>query len=914
MLKRTASIAFIFIISGLAAEAGATAGNPRMPFWFVENRGQFDPAVRYMGNGPDFKAWFQDQAVILRRGDATVKIAFVRGSVPQQVRIEPDRPTGAKASYLLGSNPDEWRTGLPQFEAIHYSGVWPGVELTYGAIRGHLTAEYKLSPRVDVGQIRLRPDAAAEIQKDGSLLIHTAGGDFAEEKPLLYQQVSGVERQVAGGFRKLPDGSVGFWAGGYDTALPLLIDPAILISGYFGGSSEDNVTAVAVDNLNNIVVAGWTSSGNLPVSGGALQKKYAGSVDAFVASFLPNGGGLNYCTYLGGSGEDQALGLAVDSSRNVYITGWTASANFPLASPIQARLSGTRDAFVTKLNASGSALVYSTYLGGSGSDTGYAIALNATLHYAIVVGDTTSTNFPLAVGAFQPVPGGSQDAFVAILSAAGNSLLMGSYLGGNGVDHASSVAVDPVSGRIFVGGYTWSANFPVASGFQPHSGGGQDGFVAKITPFGTGLAWSTYLGGSGGSVGAPEEVTAVAVDSSSNVIVAGTTSSTNFPVSSGVFQTALAGETDGFITRFTAGGSLLESTYLGGALADTITGVAVDFYGDVYVTGSTSSLDFPVQWPIQAASAGSLDAFVVKMNSRLSSVTFGTYLGGSGSDQANGIAVDAETSIIVAGQTSSPNYPVTGIMQNFLPSVLTSFITKIRPNFTLGAAYSNASQIEFTADPWHVMTDTASTFFGLSTDIPVVGDWTGTGVKRVGIFRNGTWILDTNGNGVIDPADKTVIFGQAGDLPVVGDWRGTGHVALGLYRQGTFILDLSGHLSGVPTGLSDATYSNFGLSTDIPIAADWSGSGTSKVGVFRSGTWLVDYNGVGIVSQTYTYGEAGDIPVVGDWDSSGNPPKIGVYRSGLWILNYSGSHVWGTPGLTEMLLGFGFPGYAPLVF
>jgi hypothetical protein len=270
--------------------------------------------------------------------------------------------------------------------------------------------------------------------------------------------------------------------------------------------------------------------------------------------------------------------------------------------------------------------------------------------------------------------------------------------------------------------------------------------------------------------------------------------------------------------------------------------------------------------------------------------------------------------MIVAGQTGSPNYPVTGTLQNFLPSVLTSFITKIRPDFTLGVAYPNGTQMEFTADPWHVMTDTASTFYGLSTDIPIVGDWTGTGVKRIGIFRNGTWILDTSGNGVLDAADQTVSFGQAGDIPVVGDWRGTGHIALGLYRHGTFILDLSGHLSGVPTGLSDATYPNFGLATDIPIAADWSGSGTAKVGVFRNGTWLVDFNGIGAVSQTYTYGQAGDIPVVGDWDSSGNAPKIGVYRSGLWILDYDGDHIMTILDFNEMTLGFGFAGYTPLVF
>jgi hypothetical protein len=282
------------------------------------------------------------------------------------------------------------------------------------------------------------------------------------------------------------------------------------------------------------------------------------------------------------------------------------------------------------------------------------------------------------------------------------------------------------------------------------------------------MPWSTYLGGSGGSVGAPEQVNALRVDPANNnsVLVAGTTSSANFPVTAGAFQTVLNGAADAFITRLTnTKSAIINSTYVGGSLADSITALATDFHGYIYATGSTISPDFPVQWPVQPANRGAIDAFVIKMDSTLCRMLFSTYLGGTGSDQANAIAVDSETSIVVAGQTSSPNYPVTGVMQNFLPSCLTSFITKIRPNFTLGVAYPYAGQMEFTADPWHVTTNAASTFYGISTDIPIAGDWTGTGVKRIGIFRNGTWILDTNGNDVIDGADKTVSFGQAGDIP-----------------------------------------------------------------------------------------------------------------------------------------------------
>jgi len=869
-----------------------------MPFAFVENRGQVGLSVRYLGNGPGFKAWFEDRGVTLRHGRNTVRIGFESGSTLRNIAQQPvtapgiiisaDNPIGARGNYLYGSDPSGWRTDLPLFGSIRYTGIWPGVELTYKVENDRLKAEYLVAPGAGVERISLRFDQDPQIGRDGSLRIHGVSGELVEEKPFIYQLIGGERREVAGGFQKLASGSIGFRTAEYDRTQLLVIDPSMLFSGYFGGSSEDNITAVGVDTLNNVVTAGWTSSNNLPASNGA-QTKYGGSVDAFVAGFLPNGGSLIYCTYLGGSGDDRAFGLTIDSARNVYITGWTSSRNFPLAAAFQARLSGTRDAFVAKLNAAGNALAYSTYLGGSGVDAGYAIALtpasdtSQATNSVVVVGDTTSTNFPVTGGAFQPESGGSQDAFVATISPSGSTLAFATYLGGSGMDHGSSVKVGP-SGGIFIGGYTWSNNFPVLNAHQPTSGGGQDAFVVKMSTGGNKLYWSTYLGGTGGSVGAPEEANALCIDALNNIVVAGTTSSANFPVTAGAFQTTFGGQTDGFMARFAnSSGALLQSTFLGGALSDSINALALDFHGNPYVTGFTSSEDFPVQRALQNTNAGSMDAFVVKMNTVLSSITFGTYLGGSGSDAGNAIAVASETSIVVAGQTSSGDFPTAGSIQNYLPSVLSSFITKMAPNFTLGVSYGFEGQLEFTADPWHVLSYPSSTSYGNATDLPIVGDWNGSGTKGIGIFRDGTWILDTNGNGVLDASDKTVVFGQAGDVPVVGDWRGTGRIALGLFRQGTFILDLSGHLSGIPTGLSDATFT-FGQAGDVPIVSDWSGSGTTKVGIFRNGLWVVDYTGgrvIGGLNRSYVYGQAGDLPVVGDWDSSGNPPKIGIYRAGL---------------------------------
>lgn len=244
------------------------------------------------------------------------------------------------------------------------------------------------------------------------------------------------------------------------------------------------------------------------------------------------------------------------------------------------------------------------------------------------------------------------------------------------------------------------------------------------------------------------------------------------------------------------------------------------------------------------------------------------------------------------------------------------FILKIAPNFNLNLA----APPSFFFDVWHNtgyngpnLTLNTSTF-GLAGDLPVYADWDGTGVNRIGVFRNGTWFLDINGNGVLDAGDRTVVFGQAGDIPLTGDWNGTGRVKLGLFRQGTFILDISGHLSGIPTGIADQTFS-FGQPSDIPVVGDWNKSGTAKVGVFRRGQWLVDYNGdqaFNSLDQTYSYGQAGDIPVVGDWDSSGTRSKIGVYRNGIWILDYDGNNAISGAGQWELYCSFGSNAYVPV--
>lgn len=889
---------------GIAGTAPSSGSSPELPFAFVANQGQAAKDVRFIGNGPGFRAQFLDTGLTVHQGGATVHIGF-SGGAPHP-RVEAESPLGATVSYLRGSAA-EWRSGLPLYRTITYRGVWPGIEIRFRGEKSKAKAEYLVAPNADLSRIRLSFDGKASIVADGTLLVRTSSGEFSEDKPYLYQEYEGQRHEISGAFRIRPDGTVGFEAGAWDHSLPLVVDPTILFSGYFGGSAQTTITAMAVNSFYNTVVAGWTLSTELTAAGG-VQGATGGGVDAFVATFGPAGGNLISCTYLGGSGDDRALGLTVDSSNFIYVTGWTMSRNFPVANAIQTKLSGTRDAFVAKLNPAATAFVFSTYLGGTGLDQGNGIQL-ASGNAPVIVGDTTSPNLPVTSSAYQRTLRGGQDVFVAKLTPAGTAFSILTYFGGSANEHGAAVAVDGVDGIIFAGS-TYSSNLPVLGAIQPTSGGGQDAFIARLVATGASLGFSTYLGGSAGSPGAPEQANCLWFTKAGRINVGGVTASTNFPVTADAAQPRFAGGlTDGFVMNLGLDGSLRRASYLGGSGDDGVNAMAADPYGlNPVVAGYTTSTDFPVKNPVQAANAGGMDGFVVR--TAYSTITHATYIGGTGNDSVNALAVDSLFNFTVAGTTTSPDLPVTSRMPSFQGSAVGSFLTKISGTFAMAVVSSPL----FILDVWHntgyngPSTTLAAATYGVAGDIPVAGDWTGAGSKRIGVFRDGLWILDTNGNGVVDAADRTVTFGQTGDLPVVGDWNGSGTLKLGLFRQGTFILDLSGHLSGASTGLSDLTFT-FGAGGDIPVTGDWSDSGTTKVGIFRAGQWIIDFSGTHASPVTFTFGQAGDKPVVGNWGGYGD--SIGVYRNGIWTLDYDRNHV---QSPADMTLAFGGSSYSPLVW
>ena len=621
--------------------------------------------IRFEPSGAsEFRSRGGHQAITLKPG--AVAIRGTSGAIgmtfPHSASADPtaDDPHPSTANYFIGSNPANWRSNISAYSRVRYRNLYPGIDLVFYGNAGRLEYDFTVLPGADPSRIRIALEGADRIAvtERGDLAITHAGYEIAFLKPAIYQDSKDGRHAVAGSYR-LSNKTVRFQVGSYDHTLPLVIDPVLTYATFFGGASDEAAYAVATDPAGNVYIAGYTASGNLPTTIGALERSFAGgSYDSFVAKFSPAGAVL-YSTYLGGSGDEEAYGLAVDSQGNAYITGYTTSADFPVTTgAIGGTLTGHSDAFVAKLNPAGTVLDYSSYLGGSGDDTGYGITVDGSGD-AFVAGSTSSTNFPVSTGSYRGAySGGSFDGFVTAIGPYGTSLLYSTYLGGSDEDVAYAIAVDGL-GNTYVAGETLSPDFPNSPGvIQTSKLGSYDAFVASLNASGTALNYSTFLGGS-----SDDHAYGVAVDSSGNAYVTGYTASTDFPHTAGVVQPHIGGGYDAFVTEVNPSGTaLVYSTFLGGSGDDFAFAIAVDNIGNAYLTGDTSSTNFPVTADAaQRGLAAEYGAFVAVLNSAGSALSYGTYLGGSGFQTGYGIALSPDREFIAAGYTLSPDFPVTAV-------------------------------------------------------------------------------------------------------------------------------------------------------------------------------------------------------------------------------------------------------------
>jgi hypothetical protein len=532
-----------------------------------------------------------------------------------------------------------------------------------------------------------------------------------------------------------------------------VIDPTLDYSTYLGGSGDDKGYGVAVDSIGSAYVTGSTSSTEFPTEAG-FEMSFQGSTDAFVTKLDPTGATLIYSTYLGGSGDDLGLGVAIDLENSAHVTGFTTSTDFPISpGAFQMVSKGNGDAFVTKLDTTGAALTYSTYLGGEGGDIGYGLAVDMTGAY--VTGFTSSVSFPTTPGAFDSWFNGSTDAFVTKVHPSGTMLLYSTYLGGKGDDVGYGVAVD-LSGA-YVTGHTTSADFPATmAAYDPVANGNFDAFITKLDHTGAALAYSTYLGGS-----SDDEGQGVAVDVTGSAYVTGHTRSGDFPTTTGAYDRVANGDIDAFVTKLSREGTALDySTYLGGGFEDRGLGVAVDVNGNAHVTGHTSSDDFPTTRAYDDTYHGSKDAFVTKVNPDGTTLSYSTYLGGGAEDQGQGIAVDAKGSAYVTGYTSSNPFPVTpgafDTTYNGLNDVFVSKITDIGVPATLTLSPPADTNI---AGEEHCVSATVEDVTGN----PVAGVTVRFSVSG-GNISSGTATTDTNGRagfcytGTVAGADTIAAF------------------------------------------------------------------------------------------------------------------------------------------------------------
>jgi len=654
----------------------------KLPLSFIENRGQVSNETKFMIKASHETIYFTPSGALFALSSKN-NTSVVKMSFEGST---PGQVIGAEllpgtANFFLGNDSSKWVTDIPTYGSIKYQSLYPGIDLVFRGTEGNLKHELLLKPEADPAKIVLAYSGQDNLSLD-------------KDGSILIRTAEGNLTDSAPICYQDINGS------------------RVTVEGSYR-RIDDKRIGFEVKNYN---------------------KSYSLVIDP----------ALRYSTYLGGSKDDYAYGIAVDGIGSAYVTGSTSSTNFPIANAYQPVNAGSYDAFVTKLNSAGNTLEYSTYLGGSGSESGNGagIAVDGS-GSAYVTGYTTSTNFPTK-NVYQATYAGNGDAFVTKLSSAGNTLDYSTYLGGSNSDCGNGIAVDG-SGRAYVTGYTYSTNFPNANAYQGALAGPNDAFVTRLNSAGNTLDYSTYLGGSG-----YDPANGIAVDGSGSAYITGYTTSTNFPTAN-AYQGSLLGAQDAFVTKLSsAGNTLIYSTYLGGCSFDNAAVIAVDGCGNAYVAGQTGSINFPIKNAYQASHAGYIDAFITKLSSAGNTLIYSTYLGGCDSDTALGITVNGTGNAFVIGYTNSINFPTNayqaanaGSNDAFIaiigyappntpsiPSGPTSGISGTSYTYSTSATDPDGDKVKYTFD-WGDGTTSETAFVDSGTSASADHSWSTAGTYQV---------------------------------------------------------------------------------------------------------------------------------------------------------------------------------------
>jgi hypothetical protein len=760
------------------------------PLYFIANKGQVNEKAAYYARAAGYTLWMTKQGLIFdsmkaqsaeRRAQSkklkahnhlahsthspktnrdVSRLMFVNANKnPGMIPLE---EAALKVNYFIGNERSKWHTNVPTSMAVLYKDLYKNIDLKVYGIEKQIEYDWIVKPGGNPGDIcfQYKNVKGTRIDEKGNLLIETDFGELMHKRPVSYQWIGmgcgawsmEEKRDIDVQFKKIAKNTYGFDVGAYDRSRELVIDPVVLAySTYLGGGSDEQGREIAVDGSGCVYVTGYTASTDFPTLN-EYETDDTGT-DVFVTKIdttQSGGASLIYSTYLGGAFADRGYGIGVDGSGNAYVTGNTFSTDFPTASQYQGD-QGSNDVFVTKIAASGASLIYSTYLGGSSADWGFGIAVDGSGN-AYVTGYTDSTNFPTR-NQYQTDQTG-RDVFVTKIDttqSGGASLIYSTYLGGGSSEQGNRIAVDG-SSNAYVTGSTLSADFPTQNQYQADQTG-TDAFVTKIDTTrigGASLIYSTYLGGGDGDQGF-----GIAVDGSGRAYVTGYTDSTDFPTLNQYQADPGDSNTDVFVTKIAASGSsIIYSTYLGGGIDDYGYGLAIDGSGNAYVTGYTTSTNFPTLNQNQTDPGDSnADAFVTKIDTTQSggaSLIYSTYLGGGDGDRGRGIAVDADGNAYVTGYTDSSDFPTVNQYQAsnqggedvFVttisaypgpPTVDTPTSADITPTTaTLGGNVSSINGANVTERGVYWSTIDGFTPPGQGTKVSETGNW-GTGAFTVAV-------------------------------------------------------------------------------------------------------------------------------------------------------------------------------------
>jgi hypothetical protein len=658
-MKRGFVFLAIALALGLSAPAVGGSGSGSLmpvpspfgpaPLYFIRNQGQAAPEARFYAKTKDYTLWLTKQELVFDRTNGAAS-GLVFKNINSDVALSAVDPSDYRISYFYGGDESGWITDVPTSRAVLYTNLYDGVDLKVYGTEKEVEYDWVVRPGADPSDIRFAYDGAPAtgINIEGDLVVKTSSGEIRHRKPAAYQVIDGRQVAVKASFRNIGRDEFAFAIGVHDRRFALIIDPVVLVSStYLGGYSDDLPFFIKQDNTGAVYISGFTASKDFPPYHVSQPR-----ADGFVTKLSPDGQSLIYSDFFPvGTAMSPVPALAVDKKGSVYLAGTTTSRSFPLKNAFQTTNSGRDEAFFLKLTPDGKGLVFSSYLGGSGYDEGKRIALDAS-GSVYVAGETNSMDFP-TLKAYKKISRGNWNAFVSKFASDGKTMIYSTYLGGSsqGELELRGLTVDS-TGAAYLSGETEDRDFPVQNAFQPkYGGGGTDCFITKLSPSGDRLDYSSYLGGS-----SADESNGVAVDSAGAAYLTGAAEGP-FPVKN-AFQKSRKGNADAFVTKFAPNGkTLIYSTYLGGFGKDYGLGIAVDENGNAYITGYTTSPNFPIKDGYQTVHKGPVDAFLTILAPDGKSLIASTYFGGSYQDYGYNPTVGADGTILMVGATNSLDLP-----------------------------------------------------------------------------------------------------------------------------------------------------------------------------------------------------------------------------------------------------------------